>query len=534
MNHPPLQNIEAEKVVIGAMLVSEPAVGTVVDRVGLKPGDFYLDQHRQIFAAMRGLHSAGKPVDQLTVAAALEPKDLTRLGGKEYLFSLSAQVTAPGNVGHHADIVKQLAVRRSVWARGDEIKQLAARGASGTELLDKVDQVQQALTENVSGPGPRRKLRQLDVKRMVGTSPPEVPWRVAGLAVDGTLTLLAGREGQGKSLIAQSLAGAVVRGESLAGFGCSPGRVLVVDAENGEHEIWRRTHTLGLPSEVVVVEASDFHLGRDLHDLKRLLGKHQPQLLILDSFRSLWPGGDENDSARVSEVLDPLRNTVRQHNVATILLHHDAKSGYSGYRGSSAIGAAVEIIATLERVREDPQRRVRRKLTIIKNRIGPEPPPKWVALQTERDHVFVEETDPFLTDREKAPEPPKRVERARQMLAAIETAASAGRPLRTLQQLGEAIGIDDSKSGTIRRVRDLLINNGEIVEEDGAYLPGAKPVAPDERPGVKPKVEEVPECQAPIGGRTFGTLASGEYQVTFDPVQAVIDHFDAELIEDPK
>jgi hypothetical protein len=42
--------------------------------------------------------------------------------------------------------------------------------------------------------GTRVKLRELDVATMVRTTPPPVPWVVAGLVVEGMLTVLNGRE----------------------------------------------------------------------------------------------------------------------------------------------------------------------------------------------------------------------------------------------------------------------------------------------------------------------------------------------------
>ncbi len=70
-------------------------------------------------------------------------------------------------------------------------------------------------------------------------------------------------------------------------------------------------------------------------------------------------------------MLDPLRNLVRKHNVATILLHHSGK-GSGSYRGSSAIGASAELGFTLARAEGDDDRE-RRSLTCWKCRPAPKP-----------------------------------------------------------------------------------------------------------------------------------------------------------------
>ena len=52
------------------MLVSDPAVGRVIDDVRLRTGDFYLDRHRAIFEVMLDLYTRGDACDELTVRAA--------------------------------------------------------------------------------------------------------------------------------------------------------------------------------------------------------------------------------------------------------------------------------------------------------------------------------------------------------------------------------------------------------------------------------------------------------------------------------
>jgi RecA-family ATPase len=42
----------------------------------------------------------------------------------------------------------------------------------------------------------------------------------------------------------------------------------------------------------------------------------RPNLIVLDSFRSLW-AGDENKSDEVAPTLDRLRNLIRAHDAAT-------------------------------------------------------------------------------------------------------------------------------------------------------------------------------------------------------------------------
>ena len=63
----PPHNIDAEESVLGAMLLSREAIGTVSE-MGLMPADFYRPANRHIFDAIRSLYSQGAPADTVTVA----------------------------------------------------------------------------------------------------------------------------------------------------------------------------------------------------------------------------------------------------------------------------------------------------------------------------------------------------------------------------------------------------------------------------------------------------------------------------------
>ena len=99
----------------------------------------------------------------------------------------------------------------------------------------------------------------------------------------------------------------------------------------------------------------------------------QPRLLILDSLRSLAPGLDENDSLRVEEALRPIVRMTQARRISTVILHHASRAS-GEYRGSTAIGAAVELGFTLSRYEEDPLAATRRKLACWKSRPAAEPP----------------------------------------------------------------------------------------------------------------------------------------------------------------
>ena len=109
----PPQNIDAEKNVLGAMLIDSIVVPTIFGK--LKSEDFYLKDHVEIFEAMAYLMNESKPIDVITVADRLqEQKTLERCGGLPYLASLAEDVVTSANVNYYADIVVEKSIMRKL------------------------------------------------------------------------------------------------------------------------------------------------------------------------------------------------------------------------------------------------------------------------------------------------------------------------------------------------------------------------------------------------------------------------------------
>jgi replicative DNA helicase len=122
-NVPP-QNLDAERSVLGAMMVSESAVSPVIDEVKLKAEDFYLDRHRAIFACLYDLYGKSSPTDELSVIESLKGHgELEKAGDRHYVSELAASVAAVGNAAHHARIVQENSLLRRLLGAGGRIQE---------------------------------------------------------------------------------------------------------------------------------------------------------------------------------------------------------------------------------------------------------------------------------------------------------------------------------------------------------------------------------------------------------------------------
>ena len=111
----PPQSLDAERSVLGAMLLSRDAIATAVQHLDERA--FYRETHRKIWRAMMALFDAQKssPVDLVTLVEELKRrKELEVIGGAAYLTSLDQFVATAANVEHYCKIVNEKARRLGV------------------------------------------------------------------------------------------------------------------------------------------------------------------------------------------------------------------------------------------------------------------------------------------------------------------------------------------------------------------------------------------------------------------------------------
>lgn len=120
----PPNNIDAEKSVLGAVLVSPDALMDIIDII--KPDDFYRKDHEAIFSAMMDLFNANKPIDVVTVTEKLSSLGvLDKVGGIPYLGSLADEVPLASNAPQYAGIVAEKALQRRLIKCAQDISKNA-------------------------------------------------------------------------------------------------------------------------------------------------------------------------------------------------------------------------------------------------------------------------------------------------------------------------------------------------------------------------------------------------------------------------
>ena len=217
----PPHNLEAEKSVLGAVLLDERHLNRLVFDEQLRADHFFREQYGRVFEAMLKLHQNDRKIDHLTVAEVLRERgQLEAIGGPEAIDELAGWVPAAGHAREYGRIVRENAHMRELLRATYEIQaQVAERRHRGEEMIEEaerlifalrgkelqanhrllehavaeeIDRVESAAHDDREIPGLATGIRELD--RLL-----------AGLQ-DGRLYVVAARPAMGKSLLCLQIA----------------------------------------------------------------------------------------------------------------------------------------------------------------------------------------------------------------------------------------------------------------------------------------------------------------------------------------
>ena len=224
----PPQDIEAEKSLLGSLMLEREAITKVADTI--RAEDFYKRNHQYIYQAIENLFASGEPVDLISVASKLKERNhLDNLGGTAYLTELINIVPTASHVLTYAKIVKKKRVLRDLIEAGSEIELMGYKeDEDPDDLLDSAEKrifgiTQKNLTQSFLPIKPYleeafkridRMSKQKGATRGVATGFKGLDSVLSGLQ-KSDLVVLAARPSMGKSSLALDIAKNVALNEKL-------------------------------------------------------------------------------------------------------------------------------------------------------------------------------------------------------------------------------------------------------------------------------------------------------------------------------
>ena len=136
----PPHNMDAEQAIVGGILINNDSLNQVVDI--LSGEDFYREAHALIYEGMITLYNRDDPVDVITLSQVLKEKGaLDKVGGTEYLASLAEATATSAGILYHAEIVKDLSIRRNLIRQCAHITEVCFQPSNETDdILDSAEQ----------------------------------------------------------------------------------------------------------------------------------------------------------------------------------------------------------------------------------------------------------------------------------------------------------------------------------------------------------------------------------------------------------
>jgi replicative DNA helicase len=407
---------EAERAVLGAVFLDV----TVLDEVTelLKPQDFFLPAHRQIFEAMLALSAERRAIDQVTVPAQMRALgEIDEVEARTYVSALDTGLASAANARHYAEIVRSLSLRRAVREAALKIVELSHDEAVSVEKMrDGAEQLLFQATQETTAKDlvPIGELLRDTLKNLeelmrspsgvtgLATGLVDLDRRTTGLHA-GELVIVAARPGMGKTTLAVNFAvhAAVRQGHPVAVFSLEmPEQQLVlrilaaeagVDAQRlrtGEfsHQDWQRIddQAAKLYQTRLFLDGSSSltasQIAAKARRLKHRVGKLS--LIVVDYLQLMEAPAMGRESSRAEDVagmsrsLKQLAKELEVPVVALAQLSRDVEKKQrrpllSDLRESGAIEQDADLVIFIHREEGDGLEDRPTELIIGKQRSGP-------------------------------------------------------------------------------------------------------------------------------------------------------------------
>ncbi len=407
----PPHDLEAEKSVLGAVLIDRDAIVKVVEF--LRPRHFYKDAHAKIFEAILNLYEKREPADLITVPNELKKMNvLDSVGGVSYLTELVNTVPTAANVEHYAHLIRDDSVKRSLLTISGEIGSMVFEEPEVSSLLDKAEQLLFSVSQDRAHQDFVAVKETLEVTferldelsktrgalRGVPTGLKGLDRLLSGLQKE-ELIILAARPSVGKSSFAINIAqhAATKKNVGIAIFSLEMGRESIVDrmiSAQGEIDNWRIT-TGNLEEEdfekysMAAGELADAPIfiddtpGLSVLEMRtkarRLQLEHEIGLIVVDYLQLVKAPNAESRVQEVSKISQGLKNLARELKVPVLALSQlsraveqrggDKRPQLSDLRDSGSIEQDADVVMFL--YRPDEEDRDNLQLLIAKHRNGP-------------------------------------------------------------------------------------------------------------------------------------------------------------------
>jgi len=417
----PPQDIEAEKSLLGSLMLDKEAITKVADI--LRSEDFYKRNHQYVYQAVEDLFAHGEPIDLISVSSKLKERNqLENIGGTAYLTELINTVPTASHVMTYAKIVQKKRILRDLIEAGNEISLMGYKEEEESdEILDSAERrifgiTQKNLTQTFlpiklfleeAFERIDRISKQKGTLRGTSTGFKSLDSILSGLQ-NSDLIILAARPSMGKSSLALDIAKNVALKEKkpVGIFSLEMSKDQLIDrliSSESNIDSWRIRqgmlssegeqndfvciqHALGTLSEapIFIDDAATCSVLQMRAMARRLQASHGLGLIIVDYLQLIEPSNKIISSVQqTTEISRQLKGLARELNVPVLALSQLSRAveqrtpkipRLSDLRESGALEQDADVVLFIYRedaYQEESPRKGVADIIIAKHRNGP-------------------------------------------------------------------------------------------------------------------------------------------------------------------
>ena len=151
IEHQPPHSLEAEKGVIGAVLIDPRICDDIAAIVHAE--DFYSEVNKRLYKHLTELYNSGSGIDVTILLDRLEHAgDLVEIGGEAYIAQVASEVQVAAHAPHYASIIRDKAILRDLIHTSAEILRSAYEPTHAPrEIVSRAEEKIFALSDSRSG-----------------------------------------------------------------------------------------------------------------------------------------------------------------------------------------------------------------------------------------------------------------------------------------------------------------------------------------------------------------------------------------------
>ncbi len=412
----PPQSMEAEKAVLGAILLDEEAIIKIVDF--LKPQHFYNPKHSIIYENIVELFEQRDSIDVLTLTNRLKKnKQLKKIGGVSYISELVSSVPSAYHIEEYAKIVKEKSVRRGLISVSSFLNEIAFdEGETLDKLMDSAEQKLFEVTEEsidrdfvhisklLEKAYERAEEADKHSDKVTGIkSGYKLLDSILGGFQGSDLIILAARPSVGKTALALDIARHIATREkkNVGFFSLEMSNMQLMDrilAMQVNANLWdlrmgklpdeafeRLADAMGVLSEsgLYIDDTPGLHIMEMRTKARRMMAEYNLDMLVVDYLQLMQGRSRDNRVQEVSEISMFLKNLARELDIPVLALSQLSRAvesrtikipQLSDLRESGSIEQDADVVMFIHReeiYNKDTERKGIADLIIAKHRNGP-------------------------------------------------------------------------------------------------------------------------------------------------------------------